>query len=147
MQVDLDHALGVGSARLGGELDAVDDIAAVARQLDAVLHLGIARARLGELARHAADLDDWAVGAIGQHHGHLQQHAEGVADVVGVEFGEAFGAVAALEQEGAALGDLAELRLQPARLAGEDQRRITPEARLGGLERSLVGPRGLLLDR
>ena len=38
--------------------------------------------------------------------------------------GEAFGAIAALEQETLALGDLGELALELARLARENQRRI-----------------------
>jgi hypothetical protein len=61
---------------------------------------------------------------VGQHDRHLQQHAEGVADIVGMELGEAFGAVAALQQEGLALGDLAEAGFQVARFAGKHQRRM-----------------------
>ncbi len=34
-----------------------------------------------------------------QHHRHLQEDAEEIADVVGAVFGKAFGAVAALQQE------------------------------------------------
>ena len=51
--------------------------------------------------------------AEGQDHGHLQHHLEGVADVVGVEFLEALGAVAPLQQEGLALAASAEQGLQP----------------------------------
>ena len=61
--------------------------------------------------------------AVGQHHRHLQQHAEGVADDVGGEVGEALGAVPALKHERPPLGGERERRLQPPRLAGEDQRR------------------------
>ena len=68
----------------------------------------------------------------GQHHRHLQQHAEGVADIVGMEFGEALGAVAALEQESLAFGHLAERGHQVARLACEHQRRIGLQPRLDG---------------
>ena len=68
--------------------------------------------------------------AIGQHHRHLQEDAEEVADVVGAVLGEALGAVAALQQEGLARGDLGQRLLQAARLAGKDQRREGRELRL-----------------
>ena len=66
----------------------------------------------------------------GQHHRHLQQHAEGVADIVGVEFGEAFGAIAALEQKALAGRDIGEVGLERARLTGKHQRRKLGERRL-----------------
>ena len=62
-------------------------------------------------------------GAEGQHHRHLQEHAQRVADVVGVELGEGLGAVAALEQERLAGADLG----QPL-LAACAPRRRTPAA-------------------
>ncbi len=77
-------------------------------------------------------------GGEGQHHRHLQQHAEGVADIVGMEFGEALGAVAALQQESLAFRHLAKRRRQIARLAGEDQRRVGPQLRQGAVQRRLV---------
>ncbi len=120
--IGLHQALGIGHARGGRELDAVDVVAAIARQLDAADRLHGCRARLGELAGHPADLHHRHGGAEGQHHRHLQQHAEGVADVVGAELGEALGAIPALQQEAAALGHLAQRLHQPARLAGKDQR-------------------------
>ena len=49
------------------------------------------------------------------------------------------GAVAALEQEGAALGGEGELGLELARLAGEDERRIGGEPGFGRSERPGVG--------
>ncbi len=122
--VGLHHPLGIGLARLGGELEAIDVVAAIGWQLDTAHFLDVGRARLGELAGHAAELHDRHARAIGQHDRHLQQHAEGVADVVGGEVGEALGTVAALQQEGLAIGDLGQRRLELARLAGEDQRRI-----------------------
>ena len=115
---------GSGSRAALVEIEAVDDVAAIGGQRDAVLRLGVRRARLGELAGQPAELDDRAGGAEGQHHRHLQQHLEAVADVVRVELGEAFGAVAALQQEGLAGGDVGQPVLQAARLAGENQRRI-----------------------
>ncbi len=132
--VALHQALRIGHARLGVELHAVDDVAAIGRQLDAADGLGRGGARLGELAGHAADLHHRQGGAEGQHHRHLQQHAEGVADVVGGEFREALGAVAALQQEGLALRHVAQRFLEPPRLAGKHQRRIALQALFHRLE-------------
>ena len=78
-------------------------------------------------------------GGIGQHHRHLQEHAQEVADVVGADvvgarIGEAFGAIAALQQETLAERDAAERRLQVARLAGKHQRRIARELLLDGCQ-------------
>jgi hypothetical protein len=81
-----------------------------------------ARARLGELARHAAQLHDRQLRRIGQHDRHLQDHAERVADVVRMELGKAFGAVAALKQKRLALATLASSavrsRASPANTSG-----------------------------
>ena len=141
------HALRIGRARRGGELHAVDDVAAIGGQRHAVLRLMVGGARLGELAGHAAHLDHRAAGAIGQNHRHLQQHAEGVADVVGMELGEALGAVAALQQESPAARHRGKALLQPPRLAGEDQRRIVAQRRLDLGERRVVGIVRHLPDR
>ena len=136
--VALHQAVGVRPARLGRELHAVDVVAAVTGQGHAVPGLGVGRAGLGELARHAPDLDHRAGGAEGQHHRHLQQNAEGVADIVGVEFGEALGAVAALEQKRLTVRRLGEPRLQAPRLAGEDQRRVAPQLLFHPVQRVAV---------
>ena len=56
LAIGLELALRIGHARFGGEVDVVDDVAAIARQLDAVRLLGRRGARLGELAGDAADL-------------------------------------------------------------------------------------------
>jgi len=145
--VGLDHAPGVGRARGGVELDAVDDVAAVAGQLDPVLRLGRCRARLGELAGQPAHLHHRHAAGVHQHHRHLQQHLEGVADVVGAELGEALGAVAALQQERLATRHLCELVLEVARLAREHQRRKARELRLGRRQGLRVGIVRHLLDR
>ena len=50
----------VGLPGLGREVVAVDDVAAVGGQRHVAAGLGVARARLGELARHPAHLDDRA---------------------------------------------------------------------------------------
>ena len=147
LAVGLHHALRIGLARRVVEVEAVDDVAAIGRQGAAVLRLGIRGARLGELAGEPAELDHRAAGAKGQHHRHLQQHLEHVADVVRVELGEALGAVAALQQKGLAGRDRGEPLLQPPRLAGEDQRRKAVQRLLDPGERRLVGITGHLPDR
>src|SRR3546814_15427020 len=64
-----------------------------------------------------------------------------------MELGEAFRAVAALEQKSLALGPGAELLAQAARLAGEDQRRKVRELLFHALQSRLVGIVGDLPDR
>ncbi len=131
----------------GGELRSVDDVAAIGRQRDVALRLVVRRARLGELAGHAAHLHHRQGRAEGQHDGHLQQHAERVADDVGGEIRKTLGAVAALQHERLALGGERQVRLQPPRLAGEHQRRVLGDPRLhrGELFRVRIG--GDLTDR
>ena len=113
-----------------GERDVVDDIAAVARQLDVAELFGRRRARFGKLSGDAADLDHRHRAGIGQHHRHLQQHAEEIADVVGAVLGKALGAIAALQQEGFARGHAGQRLFQVTGLAGEHQRRKRGELRL-----------------
>src|SRR3546814_6469980 len=64
-----------------------------------------------------------------------------------MELGEAFRAVAALEQKSLALGHRAELLAQAARLAGKDQRREVGELLFHALQHGLVGIVGDLPDR
>ena len=107
----------------GREGGVVDDVAAIARQFDAVALLHRRGARLGELTGDAADLHHRRGGGIGEHHRHLQEHAEEVADVVRPMFGEAFRTVAALQQKSLPVGHAGERLFQAARLAGKNQRR------------------------
>ncbi|MCY1407124.1 hypothetical protein D9M71_224120 [compost metagenome] len=69
--VGLEQALGVGNAAFFVEADAVDDIATVGRQGHAADGFVIGRARLGELARHAPDLDHRAAGGKSHDNSHL----------------------------------------------------------------------------
>ena len=78
-------------------------------------------------------LDDGHLGAEHENGGHLQEDAEGVADVVAVELLEALSAVAALEEEGASHGGVGEALFQVARLPSEDD----GWERLDGLEHRL----------
>ncbi len=120
----------IGHARFRREGDIVDDVAAIARQLDAIDLFGSGRTRLGELAGDAADLHHRQGAGIGQDHRHLQKHAEEIADVVGAMLGEALGAIAALQQEGFAGGDARQRLLQIAGFTCKNQRRKRGQLRL-----------------
>src|SRR5690606_26867062 len=105
------------------------------------------RPRLGELPGDAADLDHRRGRGERQHDRHLEEDAEEVADVVGRMLGEALGAIAALEQEGVAGGDLGELGLQLPRLAGKYQRREPRKLPFHLRKSCLILVDGNLLDR
>ncbi len=147
LTVGLDHPLRVGLARGLIKIKAVDDVAAVGGQRGAVARLGLGRARLGKLPGEPAELDHRAAGAKGQHHRHLQQHLEHVADVVGVELGEALGAIAALEQKGFAAGHRGEPLFEPPCLAGKYERRKIVQGLLDPLQRALIRISWHLPDR
>ena len=123
LAIGLDLTARIGTPRLLGEGDVVDDVAAIARQFLAVALLGRRGARLGELAGDAADLHHRRGAGIGEHDRHLQKDAEEIADIVGAVLGEAFRAIAALQQESLAIGDTApsaffRLRASPANTSG-----------------------------
>ncbi len=142
--IGLDHAGRVGRARHLVEIGRVDDVATIARQRDATQRLNVGGARFGELPGHAADLDHRPAAAESQDHRHLQQHAEGVADLVRMKLGEAFGAVAALQQKCLALGDPAKRRLERSRLVREHQRRIFRQGLLSRGQLRRIGIMGHL---
>ena len=145
--VGLHEPLGIGRPRLDGRLVGVNGVAAERRQLHPVDHLGRRRPRLRVLARQPADLDHRQRRAVGHHGRHLEQQLEPLPDRDHGELVERLGAVARLEQERPALGGLAELVPERPRLAGEDQRRQPAEPLADRLERSRVGPVGLLQRR
>jgi hypothetical protein len=122
-------------------------VAAKARELNPADAFGWRRTRLGELAGDTAELHNRDARAVGQHDGHLQDDAELVSDVVGREFSEALGAVAGLEQKGAAFGDLGERLREVAGLAGEHERRDGRQLLEDAFEGGLVRPGRLLLGR
>jgi hypothetical protein len=142
--IGLQHPLGVGPARGLGRRDIVDDVAAIAGQDQIADLFGRGGSGLGELAGHPADLHHRAFRRIGQHHGHLQQHPERVANAVGREFGKAFGAVAALQQERLARRDAGQFVAQLAHLAGKNQRRHPPQPGLDRGQRLGIGVIGHL---
>jgi hypothetical protein len=57
------------------------------------------------LSGDAPDFHHRRGGGISEHHRHLQEHAEEIADIVGAVLGEAFGTISALQQESVAIGD------------------------------------------
>eukprot|EP00968_Pinguiococcus_pyrenoidosus_P002911 scaffold170_cov281-Pinguiococcus_pyrenoidosus.AAC.13 len=99
--VGIDHPPRVVDARLGRELLSVDVVPAVGRQGHAVARLVRLRARLGELACHAADLDDRHAAAEGQDQRLLENHAEGIADMIDAELVEGFLGMQALTDRSA----------------------------------------------
>lgn len=109
LKIGLQHPVRIGDARSGGEADIIDDIAAIGGKLRIALFLKIRGTRLGELPGHAPDLHHRLFRRKGQHHRHLQENAECVADIVAAELSEAFSAVAALKQEGFAFRHIGEL--------------------------------------
>ena len=123
------HSGRIGRAGVRGEVGAIDYVAAVAGQRHLALGFGVRRARLGELTGHPAHLYYWQRRPEGQNHRHLQQHAEGVADDVGGEVGEAFGTVTALQHESLAFGGKGQMRFQAACLSGEYQWWVPAQAR------------------
>ncbi len=142
--VHLEQPGRVGHARLGGEVEAVDRVAAVGRQGDAVAGLEVGGARLRVLAGEAAELHHGHRGRVGEHDGHLEQHPELVARVVGRDAGEGLGAVAALQQERLAARDRRQLVGQLVALAREHQRARRAQRLDGGVDRGAVGVGRLL---
>ena len=138
LPVGLQLPLRIGDAGLRREVRPVDDVAAVARQLLAVLLLGVGGARLGELPGHAADLHHPGVAGEGEDQRHLQEQLEIVADVVGLVLLEALGAVAALQQEALAPRHLGEPLLEVEHLLDENQRREVAQVVLDRLQGGLV---------
>jgi hypothetical protein len=145
--IGLQQTIRVRHAALFVETDAVDDVAAIGRQGDAIDGFVVGGARLGELPGHAPDLDHRATGGEGHDNRHLQQHLEGVADFRGGKLEEALGAVATLQQKRATLGHFGKLTAQLAGFTGEHQWRITGQRLLDTQHVICIGVLGLLLDR
>ena len=144
MVVQRQKALRIGLARLGGELEGVHRIAAVARQRHAVTSLPIGGSRLGVLARDAADLDDRQRRAVREHDRHLQQRLNLQAHVIRRRLGEGLGAVSAHQDEGLAAGSRTHPRAQVINLTGEHERRLTAQLRRHITEMFRVRVGGLL---
>ena len=125
--VGADHAGRIGKPGVGGELEAVDHVAAICRQRDLAACFGRSGPRLGVLPSDPAHLHDRDARRIRQHDRHLEQGLELVPDVVGRDAVEGLGAVAALEQERLPAGHRGQPIPQLVALAGEDQRREQAE--------------------
>ena len=147
LAIGLQLPLRIGNARGLAELDVVDDVAAIARQLLIALFLGRRGARLGELAGDAPDLDHRRGGGEAQHDRHLQEDAEEIADVVGAVLLEGLGAIAALEQKSLAGRDIGQGAGQIARLSGENERRKSGELAFDRRQSGGVAIDRRLLDR
>ncbi len=136
--VGLQQALRIRNTRFRREFHAIDVITAVAGQGHVTNRFDRRRARLAELTGNTADLDHRTAAGKGHDDGHLQDQSEGIADIVGREFLEAFGAVTALQQEGLAIRDFTQSRGQTARLTGKHQRRQVRQLVLGSRQRGCV---------
>src|SRR6185437_3218358 len=90
----------IGGARLSREFRAVNQIAAITRQSHTVSSLGVHRARLGILPRHAPYSDDRLLQSVQQHETHLKKNLQLFGDRVRFAISERFGAITALQQEG-----------------------------------------------
>src|SRR6516225_5002358 len=150
--IGLDLALGIRTPRRFIEVDTVDDIAVIARQLLAVPFLHRRRAWLRELAGYASDVHHRQGGGIGQHHRHLQEHAQEVADVVGADIvgavlGEGFGAISTLQQKALPRRNAAERLFQAAGFACKNEGRKRRKLPLDRGERRLIRIVGDLDDR
>ncbi len=128
LAVGHDLAFGVGLAAFNRYFRIIDNVTAIDRVFNAIDHFGWRGARLGELPGNAAHFHHGLAAGKGHDHGHLKEDAEEIADVVGGMLGEAFGAIAALEQESPALGDARQFALQLARLTCKNQRRKASQA-------------------
>ena len=71
--IGLQQAPGIGFAL--GRIEPVDEVPAVDGHPAAVHQLRVAAAGLGVLARDAAQVDHARAAAVGDEHGHLEQHA------------------------------------------------------------------------
>ena len=121
--IDTKKAFRIRNALAGREAHGVDHVATVTRQFDPVNRLCRSGAGFCKLPGYTTDFDDGHGGSKRQNNRHLENDLEGIADVVGGKFGEAFGAVAALKKKGASLGDLAKLAFQALCFSGEHKRR------------------------
>ncbi len=142
-----EHPAGIVAAGFRGEVVPVDDVAAVRRKSHAVAGFVVGGARLGELPRHPAHLDDRHRRTVGQDHCHLQDGLDPGADLVRRGVLECLGAVTALEQERLALGGSREPLAEDVDFAGEHEGREHREFLDGGVKNVPVLPARLLGDR
>src|SRR5262245_3265606 len=143
MPVSLDLALRIRPTRNVIKLDAVDDVATVARQFLSFALLHRRRAWLCELPGNTADFHHRHGGGIGEHHRHLQEYAQEVADIVGADvvgavLGESFGAIATLQEESLSRRDAPERLFQAAGFTRKHERPKSSKAVVNVSERLLI---------
>ncbi len=129
--VGLQQAPGIRLALIQGH--AIDEIAAVDGHLAAIHHLRVAASGLGVLPGDAAQVDHARAAAVGDEHGHLQQHAQLVLDDGAAAVREGLGAVAALEEETLPRGGLGHQAAQVVHFLGHHQGRQLAQLRQHGL--------------
>jgi len=139
--------LRIGRASFRSELRAVDVVAAETGEGDAVARFFVGGARLGILAGETADADDRFLRAHHQNQAHLQQHLEHVGDAAGSAGGEAFGAIAGLQDEARSGGGLSQLLPQLHDFPTGDQGRQDAQLIKDAAERRGVRIFGLLQGR
>ena len=145
--VGAQEQVGIRGAVLRREAGAVDHVAAIAGQGDAVARFGVGGARLGVLAGEAADADDAFLAALDEHEAHLEEDLELAGDGGRFAVVEALGAVAALEQEAFAARGLGELVLEVFDFPTGDERREARQLGQGALQGGRVGIDRLLRRR
>ena len=139
--VGADHPGRVGDARDRVGDQRVDDVAPVGGQAERVER---GAARLGVLARDAPDLHHRQRRAVGEHDRHLQEGADGGPEVRLGVVDERLGAVAALEQERAAVGDIGQPVVQFVHFGRQRDRRDAFQHRADVRDGLRVGPLRLL---
>src|SRR5262249_9559045 len=143
MPVSLDLALRIRPTQNVIKLDAVDDVATGAREVLSLALLHRRRAGVCEPPSHTPDFHHGHGGGIGEHHRHLQEYAQEVADIVGADvvgavLGESFGAIATLQEESLSRRDAPERLFQAAGFTRKHERRKCRKAVFHGGERLLI---------
>ncbi len=129
----------VGRAVRRREALAIDEVASVARQRDAADRLGGRGARLRVLPGDPPHEDRLATAGLGEHEPHAKEDLELRGNERRAAVGEAFGAVAALQEEAASLRRLGQLPPQPLDLEARDDGRQFRELREAPPRRGGVG--------
>lgn len=125
---------------------AIEDITSEAGQLLAVDHLRRTAPRLRILPGHAANADNPLPRAPDEDQAHLQEQLDLGLNGVLLAVVEQLGAVPALQEEGVAGRDVAQVRLEPLDLGRVDNGRHAAELVDGGRHLGRVWVGGGLLD-
>src|SRR3984957_8422488 len=141
------QTLRVRLALRGREAGAVDVVAPVRGQRQAVPGFGISGARLGILPGEPPDTNDRLLQSLQQHQAHLQEDLQALGDVVGLAVREALRTIAALKQELLAALRAREPRPQGLDLPGDHERRQAAQGSDYPLERDRIGVLRLLSRR